>query len=267
MEGLIINNAYLQSHPLWSVCPSTLRDIAHRDYPNKNYFMSLNIVALDIDGYEKSIHNGKRGNLECTGDAVVGIASEKRGDTLLRPAVMIVELRMGYKHGDNISLTDLKKKVSHTKTLLSTSLPLHPNYYFVFTDGEEPQATSLLYREAQEMGRMQNYKATSISDFINNMKDPSLIQEYQYSDKDIAQSFDRCFTASVCDVDRFSKQFNHWLCTIEEMKNHNNQFEAKHIAECLKNVLAKLNQMSITEDETIVVEILTEDLNNKGKNG
>lgn len=264
MEELIINNAFLQTHPLWSVCPSTLMDIANRDYPRKNYFRALNVDALDLDTHEKNIHKGKRGNLECTGDAVIGIALNKKGHTLTHPAVMIVELRMGYKHGDNISLNKLKKKVSHTRTLLSTSLPLHPNFYFIFTDIEEPQATSILYREAQEMGRMQNYKATSVSDFINNMKDPSLIQRYQYSDKDIAKSFNKCFTATTYDVDCFGKQFYHWLNIIEEMKNHYNQFEAKHIAECLNTELMHLRQKSVSEEETIEIEILTEELNNKG---
>ena len=154
MEGLIINNAYLHSHSLWSICPSTLIDIANRDYPRKNYFRALNVDALDLDTHEKNIHKGKRGNLACTGDAVIGIALEKDGNTLVHPAMMIVELRMGYKHGDNISLRELKRKVTHTKTLLSTELPIYPKYYFIFTDKEEPQARSLLYREAKKKGRM-----------------------------------------------------------------------------------------------------------------
>ena len=264
MEGLIINNAYLHLHSLWSVCPSTLMDIANRDYPKKNYFKTLNVDALDLDTHEKNIHKKKRGNMACTGDAVIGIALEKKGNTLVHPSVMIVELRMGYKHGDNISLNELKKKITHTETLLSTELPIYPKYYFIFTDKEEPKATAILYREAQEMGRMQNYKATSVSDFTNNMRDPSLIHQYQYSNENITLSFNRCFTATTCDVDCFSEQFYHWLGIIDEMKNHNNQFEAKHIAECLKSVLMKLNQISITEEETIEIEILVEELNNKG---
>ena len=180
---------------------------------------------------------------------------------------MIVELRMGYKHGDNISLSELKKKITHTKTLLSTNLPIYPNYYFIFTDEEEPQAKSLLYREAQEIGRMQNYKTTSVSDFTSNMKDPSQIPyQYQYSDQNIAQSFNRCFTAATCDIDDFSKQFYYWLGIIEDMKAHHNQIEAKHIAECLNQVLIPLNQISLNDEETIAVEILTEELNNKCMN-
>ena len=265
MESLIINNTYLHSHPLWSVCPLTLKDIANRDYARKNYFKTLDIDALDLDSHEKNIHKAKRGNMACTGDAVVGIALEKSGNTLMHPAVMIVELRMGYKHGDNISLSELNRKITHTQTLLSTDLPVHPNYYFIFTDKEEPQAKSVLYREAQEIGRMPNYKITSVSDFTSNMKDPSQIPyQYQFSDQNIAQSFNRCFTATTCDVDGFSKQFCHWLGIIEDMKVHYNQLEAKHIAECLNKVLMQLKQISLNEEETITVEILTEELNNRG---
>ena len=265
MESLIINNKYLHPHPLWSACPSTLKDIADRDYPRRNYFKTLNIDALDLDIHEQNIHKGKKGNLACTGDAVVGIAIEKSGNALLHPAVMIVELRMGYKHGDNISLSELKRKITHTKTLLSTALSVHPNYYFIFTDKEEPQAKSLLYREAQEIGRMQNYKATSVSDFTGNMKDPSQVSDkFLYTEEDILKSINRCFTDSACDVDSFSKQFYHWLGIIEEMKTHYNQLEAKHITECLNKVLMLLHKISLNEEETIAVEILTEELNNKG---
>ena len=249
------------------MCPSTLKDIADRDYPRKNYFKTLDMDALDLDTHEQNIHKWKKGNLACTGDAVVGIAIEKSGNMLLHPAVMIVELRMGYKHGDNISLSELKRKITHTKTLLSTALPVHPNYYFIFTDKEEPQARFLLYREAQEMGRMQNYKATSVSDFTSNMKDSSQVSDkFLYTEEDILKSFNRCFTDSTCDIDCFSKQFYHWLNKIEEMKTHHNQLEAKYIAECLNKVLMQLNKISLNDEETIIVEILTEELNNKGVN-
>ena len=265
MVGLIINNEYLHRHPLWQHCAASLSDISKRDYHGKDYFPSMNIDVLDIDSYEKAIHKGKSGNMACTGDAVIGIALVKKGNTLMHPAVMIVELRMGYKEGDNISLSELENKVTHTKTLLSTALQVYPKYYFIFTDKEEPQARSLMYREAQEIGRMQEYKVTSVSDFNSNMKDPSQIPyQYQYRGKDITQSFNRCITAPTCDVNCYSKQFYHWLGIIEEMKKHYNQIEAEHIAECLSNELGRLKQLYLSEEETIEIEILTEELNNKG---
>jgi calcineurin-like phosphoesterase len=51
---------------------------------------------------------------------------------------------------------------------------------------------------------------------------------------------------------------------IEEMKRHYNQIEAEHIAECLNNELGRLKQLYLSEEETIEIEILTEELNNKG---
>lgn len=112
---------------------------------------------------------------------------------------------------------------------------------------------------------MQEYKVTSVSDFNSNMKDPSQMPyQYKYSAKDIAQSFNRCITAPTCDVNCYSKQFYHWLGIIEEMKRHYNQIEAEHIAECLNNELGRLKQLYLSEEETIEIEILTEELNNKG---
>lgn len=267
MEGLIINNGYLRLHPLWDSCSSTLFNIANRDYSNKSYFRKLAIDALDIDSYEKGLRKGRRGNLNCTGDAVIGVALEKSGETLTHPFVMIVELRMGYKNGDNISLSKLKRKITYTKTLLSTNLQIYHNYYFVFTDKEEPQARSVLNREAQELGRMQNYKITSVSEFTSNMIDPSQVtDEFQYEENDILKSFNRCFSASACDVDCFSRQFYHWLGIIDDMKARYNQLEAKHIAECLHQVLVQIKQVSLNEEEQILVDILSEDLVNKGVN-
>lgn len=265
MEPLLINNEYLRRHSLWLQCASTLQEISRRDYPTKNYFNQLSrIDALDLDTYERLLH---KISTDCTGDAVIGVALEKSGETLTHPFVMIVELRMGYKNGDNISLSKLKRKITYTKTLLSTDLQIYHNYYFVFTDKEEPQARSVLNREAQEIGRMQNYKITSVSEFTSNMIDPSQVtDEFQYEENDILKSFNRCFSASACDVDCFSRQFYHWLGIIDDMKARYNQHEAKHIAECLNQVLVQIKQVSLNEEEQILLDILSEDLVNKGVN-
>ena len=117
MEELIINNTYIHEHPLWACCDSTLQNIAKRDYPNKNYFSNISTIdALDLDSYEKSLHST---NMQCTGDAAIGIAKRKNANSLLDPAYMIVELRMGYDNGKNISLTEICKKVEHSKELLN----------------------------------------------------------------------------------------------------------------------------------------------------
>lgn len=262
MEVLIINNEYLQRHPLWQNCPATLTEISKRDYRGKDYFTNVNIDALDIDSYEKATHKGKRGNLVCTGDAVVGIALEKRGDLLVHPAVMIVELRMGYKRGDNISLTELTNKVTHTKTILSTHLPVHRNYYFIFTDHEEPQARSVLFREAQEMNRMLEYKVTSVSDFNNNMKNPSSVPcTYKYSEEDIVKTFKSYYDETSCDIKKCETQFYKWISIIEQLQKVYNREEVKHIKEVLRNLLNQMKKCTQKEEERFMIEVMLEELN------
>ena len=50
------------------------------------------------------------------------------------------------------------------------------------------------------------------------------------------------------------------------MKARYNQHEAKHIAECLNQVLVQIKQVSLNEEEQILLDILSEDLVNKGVN-
>ncbi len=266
MEVLIINNEYLHRHPLWQHCATSLSDISKRDYHGKDYFPNMIIDALDMDSYEKAVHKGNRRNQSCTGDAIVGIALEKSGDMLVHPAVMIVELRMEYKRGDNISLTELTNKVTHTRTLLSTHLLVHHNYYFIFTDHEEPQAKSLLYREAQEIGRMQEYKVTSVSDFNRNMKEPSSIPcTYKYSDMDIMMTFNAYYNEISCDIKKCEAQFYYWINIIEQLKNVYNREEARHIKEVLRNILNQIMKYTLNEDEQFKVEIMIEELNCEGE--
>lgn len=265
MEKLIINNTYIHEHPLWANCCSTLQEIAKKDYPNKNYFSKLTAIdALDLDLYEKSLH---RSTMQCTGDAAIGIAKEKNADVLLHPACMLVELRMGYENGKNISLTEICEKVEHSKELLkqSYSSSIHNKYYFIFNESATQQAKYILGRETREFGRINDYNIVSVSEFESMMVDPEILPYIpKHSKEDITNSFKLTDETTLLNFDEFCKTFSGWIERAYYYKQRYNLYEAKHISKVLLEVIKSLDKRYFSENEKLEIEILEEELQNKG---
>ena len=265
MEELIINNTYIHEHPLWTCCNSTLQNIAKRDYPNKNYFSNISTIdTLDLDSYEKSLHST---NMQCTGDAAIGIAKRKNANSLLDPAYMIVELRMGYDNGKNISLTEICKKVEHSKELLNKSYSshIHNKYYFIFKESTAPQAKHILSRETHELDRISDYNIISVSEFESMMMDPEDIPYVpKYNKVDIEKSFKSSEEISVFNLNDFCKKFRKWLERVEYYKERYILYEAKHISQVLLEIISHLDKRDFSDEEKLEIEILEEELDNKG---
>ena len=264
MEPLLINNEYVHGHPLWLLCPSTLQQVSFRDYPNKAYFKSLSEVdVLDLDTYEK---HQKKHATECTGDAVMGIALKKVGDKLMEQYLLIVELRMGYTNGDNLDLDEIRKKVEHSKTLLNSKkiFRIYPDYIFVFTDAEAPQASNKIRRKANEMGRMTNYKVLSVSNFQNALLDPSeLPYQAKHSSANVIRSFSVAYTPSgQLNFDHFKKAFGYWLGELRRCDIKFDLPEKEHLHNILKGEITKAKRLiaNPNSDVFIELEILEEDL-------
>ena len=107
--------------------------------------------CIHLDAYERGL---KKGIHNRTVDAVIGIFSGKISELVL------VELRLNYKKADNLSPTELEKKVSCSKDILSGCGKLHPIVYFVFNDHVQSLARSWLARA--EKGRKKHFKAITI---------------------------------------------------------------------------------------------------------
>lgn len=257
MAPLIINNAYVHSHPLWGQCASTLQDISNRDYPNPNYFKSLpRIDALDLDSLEKSQHKHA---MECTGDAVMGIALEKVGNNLENQYLLLVELRMGYTNGDHLDLMEIKNKVEHSKDIINANgvSRVYPEYYFIFTDAEAPQANNKIKRKANEIGRMTNYKVLSVSGFKNVLLDPAkLPYKPKHQEKAIVDSFLATYLSSDrLDMDKFGKAFNFWLGEIRNCKLRNDIPEANYLSSIVKREIVKAQNMISNKSSDAFVEL------------
>lgn len=258
MEQLIINNDYVHSSQLWSRCKSTLQGISNRDYPGKNYFKSLpSIDALDLDTYEKSLH---KSSTECTGDATIGVALNKVGDNLVDSYLLLVELRMGYKNGDNLDLGKIRKKVEHSRCILNSfgTVRIYQNYFFIFTDTEAPHAKNKINRRANEIGRMKQYKVFSVSEFKDIIIDPTSLP---YVPQNHAEDIKKSFAIALKSSSNFDNFSNHWSEKIEDYRNRNDLQEAKHISEIIMEEICKAkNNIDQLSDIFIEMEIMEEEL-------
>ena len=258
MEQLIINNDYVHGCQLWSCCKSTLQGISDRDYPGKNYFKPLpNIDALDLDTYEKSLH---KKSLECTGDATIGVAINKDGENLVDSYLLLVELRMGHKNGDNLKLEKIRKKVEHSIGILNSSgaVRIYQNYFFIFTDAEAPHAKNKINRRANEIGRMKQYKVFSVSEFKDMIIDPASLP---YVPENCAESIKKSFAGALKNSSNFDKFSNYWSEKIKDYRNRNVLQEVKYISEVLiEEITNAKNRIDSSSDLYIEMVIMEEEL-------
>lgn len=151
-------------HSLSKKVFSSLKDISNKDYPDKRYF-EWEIPALDIDRYEKSLG----GDNQKTVDAVIGICNERQGKPI-NGRLLLVELRMKYENVDNLSISALLGKESHTREILRDcpdDVPIDASYCLVFDYKIEQYAYNWLSRQQRSNPNLINWKSFSPTTFCN----------------------------------------------------------------------------------------------------
>lgn len=266
LERLIINNQIVAKHLLAQSHMDTLQAISWRDYHPVDYFPEPpQIAALDLDGYEKSLNKRQ---LDCTGDAVIGVATDCQNGRFISPRLLLVELRMNYKHGDNISLTSLQNKVNHSKTLLlDGTSPLHDKYYFVFTMYIAEQAKRYLRDEAQERGRMSEYCVVSVDEMKKILIDPSTLPYTPiHSKEEIQNSLMPLISKKKIDVKNLLIRLEYWVQELQSAFKSYNVDELHHLLDVLSPVISSLlaNPMyqKLSEEDQLEIEIVTEEILN-----
>lgn len=267
LERLIINNEVVGKHAIAQTFLSTLHAISWKDYCPVNYFPEPpQIDALDLDGYEKS---SKKKQLACTGDAVIGVASDYQNGLFTSPRLLIVELRMNYTHGDNISLTALKKKVNHSKKLLlDGTCSLHDKYYFVFTTHVAEQAKRYLRNEAQEKGRMNEYFAVSVDEMKKILVDPTTLPYVPIHPETMIKGSLEPFVNDVkkINVAQLIAQLKYWGKELQNAYQSYNIDELKHLLDTIEPLIFSISVTPayklLTEDEQLDFEIEMEKILN-----
>lgn len=140
-----------------------INDICQRDY-GKSFFPST-VLCIDIDAYE-SFHCG---NNDATMDAAIGIA-DYFDNHASNDRHLLVELRFGYRSTSNFNLSNMKRKVSHSRDVLR---PERINEYvaFLYDKSVAPQANNYFSRLSNQHKELQKWKAMDVDGFISFIVD------------------------------------------------------------------------------------------------
>ena len=129
VSDIVFDNAILLSHTAYSKGYGLkLNEVSIRDYKAGGF--NDKIVCIDLDTYERAAKSGSPNN---TMDAAIGI-SNYQNNRRVSKRLLLVELRLDYKSSKNLSGTELRRKSSHSRTLLGLEVSIDPNDYFIFDD-------------------------------------------------------------------------------------------------------------------------------------
>jgi len=256
MDPVVFDNKCLCKHSLYNECGSLLNEVSKKDYPNKNYF-DTSILCLDMDRYETQVCLGQA---DCTTDAVIGISSCVNKQ-LSNPRLLLVELKMDCKGINGLSKTNLESKVTHTKQLLGSQLPINPNSVFVFSEGVAAQANHWVSSMQREGGEIRHFLVYSLQDFKNNIRSYKSMPYHPINQEEKV----------LTEIDSFiqNKQYNSlfekirfWLGYSETIK-YRNQFEYDNIKEIIKKAWGNFRKsfpQLPNDDDEINAQILDEDI-------
>lgn len=144
MEPMWIDNKIVHQHALWPICGDTMQNVVEEDSPRKGYLTelrSIDCLAMDKFAPRSHLAQGQK-----TGDVVIGLAERRPNGQFRSSQLQIVEVRLNYKNGRNVSYTELRHKINGTLTSIGRDIPVAQNYYFLFADKVAPVAEWALNR-------------------------------------------------------------------------------------------------------------------------
>ena len=254
MEPMIYDNHVVREHSLYARCPSTLNEISNRDYPGTDYF-NPDIIGLDMDDYERRTCHGHANN---TVDAVIGICTcqNKKKSS---PRLLLVELRMGYEKANNLSKSEMERKILHTKELLSAEKTINRESVFIFDERVAAQARHwFAQRSAEGGGELRHIVVYSVKDFnraVLSYDDMPYtpINSPEHIQKSLKELADQeqwpSFFEKVCFWFKKAEQYRYTM-----------PFEYKSIKEAVSQVWSTFRANSkLKEDDELYAQIIEED--------
>lgn len=229
MEQLIYNHTIILGHPLYAASPSTLSEVAEKDYPGEYYF-SADIPCIDLDAYEDQM-SGESG---CTMDAAVGV-SKFKDNRVGTPSLALIELRMDYKSVANLDFSKIEGKMRHSRDLLVGNT-FHHKDYFVFTSRVAQQAVYEFKRHSSTHPILKIAQPISVEAYNNTIKNwEDCTFEPVHSRQSIYDSL------STPDPDKLSARLDFWIKKMYEYRVKYDLNEAKHILDVLDEFLRALS--------------------------
>ena len=220
------------------LAPDYLKDIneiCFRDY-KRSYFPE-SLLCLDLDAYEASCS----GNNDATMDAATGI-SDYENNHKASPRHLLVELRFGYKSTQNIDLNNMKRKIAHSRSILSPER-VHERVAFIYTKEVAPRAHSFFSRLAKEHQELGTWDAMDVEGFRSNVFDATKLP-YQPENnlKTIAEDLKKKYQEGGLDALDVLLRF--W---IEKMELYNLRYKHVESNEIAQVILAYLQSIKVTE--------------------
>lgn len=191
MAQLVCQNDIVVSHPYACHCLCALDDVAAKDYLKSGWF-DKRILCLSLDDYERKVHQG---NKDCTIDAAIGVGNYINNRTTVT-RLLLVELRMGYGYHnvDNLSVSSLENKISHSRSLLS-DCNIDNNNYFIFMEGVAEQAKSWTERKKKEGGVCYTWVVLSVNEFNSLIQ---FVENMPYVPKTDLAQISKQLTVTIC---------------------------------------------------------------------
>ena len=166
MEPMWIDNEIVHMHYLWPICGDTMQNVVEEDCPRKGYLAGIrDIDCLAMDKYAPRIHIAQG---QKTGDVVIGVAEKRPNGQIKCRQLQVVEVRLNFKNGKNVSYTDLRNKINGTLTFLGRDIPVAQNYIFLYSDKVAPVAEWAFNRSiyaTKDTKQKKYYLIVSLSEF------------------------------------------------------------------------------------------------------
>ncbi len=256
MEAIVFDNEVIRQSAVFNRCVDSLLNVSNRDYPGRYNFDSR-IECLDVDYYERMVCGGNPDN---TVDAVIGVCNCKNDKRKTLHRLMLIEFRMDYVSTNNLSVTQMVRKVVHTKDLLGGGVQIDTNSFFIFDDAISEQAKRWFANKSNEGGAFKNCVAWSVNDFCTNV--------VSYEDLPYTPLFDKeKVVTEICalvDKGRWNsvfRAFRYWLDKIKYYQCTNKrEFENLAAAVCEAWSYFNLKKSSLNDDDEIERLILEEDI-------
>lgn len=223
-----------------------INDICLRDY--KRAFFPEALLCLDLDAFEASCS----GNNDATMDAATGI-SDYVNNHKASPRHLLVELRFGYRSTQNFDINNMKRKVAHSRSILSPER-IHERVAFIYSPEVAPRARNYFSRLAKADHEVGTWDAMDVEGFFNNVFDPTNLPYQPENDlKVIADAIEKKYTAGGLEaLEIFLK---YW---IEQMHQYNLRYkyaESDVVAKVIVDALQALNIQDSFEKEYLVLRI------------
>lgn len=150
-----------KSHGLAKVhsnCIDLLSNVSKNEGAKSNPFSDEE--CLNMDKVENMIARKEKREARKTMDISFGVADGKN------KRYVFCEYRLNYNNPNNLSKSELDAKLSNTKNLLGTELPIHNFYYFVFANKIKQQAIHSLRRLYQNKSNMVALDLADVKDIF-----------------------------------------------------------------------------------------------------